>query len=455
MSRIAPIATLPLFWRLSGRRAVVIGGGPGAAWKAELLAAAGAQVHVFANHAGAEMTSLAGITLHPRAWLPADLATAALIVAEAQDRELAHAVRTARVPLNVIDTPAACDFQFGAIVNRSPLVIGISTDGGAPVLGQAIRRRVEAVLPQALGLWAAAARAFRHKARDALPGRAERRLFWERLVDAAFTRPPSPGELDALAADAARARPPEGEVIIVGAGPGDPELLTLKAVRALQSADVIVHDRLVGPRVLELGRREARRILAGKAGYGSAVAQADISALIVDLARAGERVVRLKGGDPALFARTGEELDACRAAGVTVSIVPGVTSASAAAAALGVSLTHREHAGRVQFVTAHENCGALPEKLDLAALADPAATTVVYMGGRTAPRLAQALIARGLPGATPVAIVTAASLPAETRHATTLARLAAGGPLAHDRPTIILIGRAVAVAAEHAARAAA
>uniref|UniRef100_UPI002C5A5184 uroporphyrinogen-III C-methyltransferase n=1 Tax=Enterovirga sp. TaxID=2026350 RepID=UPI002C5A5184 len=245
------------------------------------------------------------------------------------------------------------------------------------------------------------------------------------------------------------------EVVIVGAGPGDPELLTLKAMRELQAADVIVHDRLVTPAILELGRREARRVHVGKEGHGAACRQEDISSLLVDLALAGERVVRLKGGDPAIFGRTGEEVAACREAGVPVRIVPGITTASAAAAALGGSLTHRDHARRVEFVTGHDRTGRLPQDLDFAALADPRTTLVVYMARRTAAELAQRLLREGRAPATPAEAMTDVSRPDAAVAPMTLGDLARSGiPLPEGRPVIVLIGEALGACAAFEAAAA-
>lgn len=452
MSAIGPLAVLPLFWRTQGRRCIIVGGGAGAAWKAELLAAAGAEVHVFAPAPEAVFDPRA--TLHRRDWTPADLAGAALIIAESGEGGLLAAARAAGAPISLIDAPTDSDFQFGTIVNRSPVVIGISSGGGAPVLAQAIRRRIEAILPASVAQWAAAALAYRPRAKALLPRAAQRRCFWERLADAAL-RPgaPGPATLDHLTRSTPTA---SGEITLVGAGPGGAEWLTLAAVRALQAADVVVHDRLIGPDVLEMARREARRIAVGKAGYGAATPQSEIDALIVALALEGKRVVRLKGGDPAIFARTAEEVAAAHAAGVPITIVPGVTAASAAAAALGLSLSHRDLAARVQFVTAHAKDGVLAPGVDLAALADPQATTIVYMAGRTAPTLAQALIARGLPADTPAAVAIAVGWPEASHHRTTLAALAAGGPIAADGlPVLLLIGRALGIAVNDAARVAA
>jgi uroporphyrin-III C-methyltransferase / precorrin-2 dehydrogenase / sirohydrochlorin ferrochelatase len=463
-ARLAPLAKLPIFLELRGRRAIVAGGGDPAAWKAELLAASGANVVVFAEEAGPEILSLAdnqpAITLVRRAWREDDFAHAHVAVGHCSGPEeaarFAAAARRRGVPVNVIDAPDFCDFQFGTIVNRSPVVVGISTDGGAPVLGQAIRRRIEAILPASLGQWGRAAKQFRERLKTILPSATARRRFWEKFVDVTFISQAEEdaqlAELERLAREVASEppkRPVAGEVVIVGAGPGDAELLTMKAVRELQAADVIVYDRLVTAEVLELGRREARRIHAGKEGHGAACRQQDISTLVVDLARQGKRVVRLKGGDPGIFGRTAEEISACRSAGVPVRVVAGVTAASAAAAALGLSLTHRDYAQRLQFVTGHDRHGELPADLDLDALSDPRATTVVYMGRRTAAALAEQLLARGLPATTPALVVSNVSRRDEHRFVTTLEHLSFGIARGDDRAaTLVMIGAALAQRAE-------
>ena len=464
-ARLAPLAKLPIFMDLAGRRVVVIGGDEPTVWKAELLAATGAAVHVYAADPHPDLEALSrsagALTLHRRPWDGADLQDAALVVADAADREEALRIRNAAralgLPLNVIDKPEFCDFQFGTVVNRSPVVVGIMTDGAAPILGQAIRRRIEAVLPASLASWARTAKGFRDRLKALLPGRDDRRMFWERFVDRAFSSDAAETDQPAALEDLARGVGAStggrrGEVVLVGAGPGDPELLTLKAMRELQAADVIVYDKLVTPAVLELGRREARRVHVGKEGHGAACRQEDISALLVDRALAGERVVRLKGGDPSIFGRSGEELAACREAGVPIRVVPGVTSASAAAASLGLSLTHRDHAQRLQFVTGHDRHGDLPADLDFAALADPRATLVVYMGRHTAARLAERLILEGLPPDTPVLALTDVSRPDQACLRTDLAGLVAAAlPLPERRPLLILIGRALSAGREAAA----
>jgi uroporphyrin-III C-methyltransferase / precorrin-2 dehydrogenase / sirohydrochlorin ferrochelatase len=466
-ARIAPLATLPLFHKLRGRKVVVAGDGDGAVWKAELMLAAGSDVQVFAPDAAEGFARLAvraieagvdgAITVHSRPWRPGDLAGASLAIAETHDEtEAAAFVAAARlngVPVNVIDRPTHCDFQFGAIVNRSPLVIGISTDGAAPVFGQAIRTRIEALLPNGLKRWAEAARDWRPAVQARDLSFALRRRFWERFTALAMAEPGrEPAEKDkaSLLDETSRdtSLPQAGKVIFVGAGPGDPELLTMKAVRALQGADVILHDDLVSAEVLDLARREARRMLVGKTGHGPSCKQSDINGLMVALAAKGRRVVRLKSGDPGIFGRLTEELAACRRAGIATEIVPGITAAQGAAASLGLSLTERRLARRLQFVTGHGDDGALPNDLSDAALADPKATTIVYMPRRTIAELSARAIAAGLPPGTPAVAVIAATQPGETRVAGTIATLpglVAGTPA--SGPMLVMIGAAMANAA--------
>lgn len=448
--RMAPLSKLPIFLDLAGKRAVVAGGSAAAAWKAELLAAAGARVEVLAVEPGIELRRLAGstsIALVPRAWCAADLPGAAIAILDAADETeaaaFAAAAHAAGVLANVIDDPAFCDFQFGAIVNRSPVVIGISTDGAAPILGQAIRRRIEALLPIGIAAWAAAARRLRERIATELVLPNLRRAFWERFVDLAFTaRPGSTPEASLTGILAATgAGDGGGRVILVGAGPGDAELLTLKAVRALQSADVILFDDLVPAEVLDLARREATRTLVGKRAGRASCRQGDINSLMIRLARAGKRVVRLKSGDPMVFGRAGEEIAELEAAGVQVEVVPGITAALAMASALGVSLTHRDLAHSVRFVTAHGRAGALPADLDWRGLADPETTLVVYMGGGAAGALADRLMASGLAAGTPTCALAGIGRPSEQRWAGPLAQLAEGAHgLDTDQPILIGIG---------------
>ena len=458
---IGPLATLPVFFKLTGRDVALAGGGEGAAWKAELLAAAGARVAVYAADASPRMRALAGarpaIRIIPRRWEAADLRGVALAVLDAADGSEAEAFRdagrAAGAPVNVVDRPEFCDFSFATIVNRSPLVVAISTDGAAPVFAQVIRARLEALIPTSFAQWAEAARAWRRRVAALGLDFRQRRDFWERFADRAFAsadRGPDGADFDALAAaEAQSATPLRGRILLVGAGPGDPDLLTLKAVRALQSADVVLFDHLAPPRVLELARREARRVNVGKRGHGPSLKQSEITAILIALASAGKTVVRLKGGDPSVFGRANEEIAVARAAGIACEIVPGVTTALAAAASLGVSLSDKDRARRIQFVTAHDADGALPEGLEWRALVDADATTAVYMGVRTLPLLVAHLIAEGLDPETPAVMMENVSLENARRLAATIAELpiavAAWGMAG---PSLLLYGRALEGAGE-------
>ncbi len=376
---MAALSRLPVFFALDGKRVVVAGGNAAAAWKAELMSAAGAHVAVYAEDCGTEMLKLAAepprgpIAVEPRGWTAADFEGATLAIGAFDDDDaagaFAAAARAAHVAVNVIDKPAFCDFAFGAIVNRSPLVIGISTDGAAPVFAQAIRAKLEAMLPQGFALWAEAASRWRAAVKaSGLPFSA-RRKFWQLFTAHAVTHPDeAPGNDDFVGflngARGLGAAADYGSVTLVGAGPGDPELLTLRAVRALQSADVILFDDLVSREVLDFARREAKKLLVGKTGYGPSCKQDDINALMVGLAKQGKRVVRLKGGDPLIFARGAEEIAACKEAGIAVEVVPGITAAQGAAARLGLPLTGRGQARRLQYITGHARDGAMPADID-------------------------------------------------------------------------------------------
>src|SRR5271163_2130464 len=455
-ARMGRLSRLPAFFALEGKRGVVAGGGQAATWKAELLSAAGAHVDVFAPEPGEDMDALAAappagpITVYQRRWNTTDFAGAAIAVAECADdgqaAQFAAAARSAGVPVNVIDRPAFCDFAFGAVVNRSPLVIGISTDGAAPVFAQAIRAKIEGLLPRGFARWAEAARRWRTLVQATDLPFAARRHFWQLFAATAVSNPdrePATRDFDALLA-VTRAEPcaSAGRVTLVGAGPGNPELLTLRAVRALHAADVILFDDLVAPEILEFARREAKKMLVGKTGHKASCKQEEINALMVSLAKSGKHVVRLKGGDPMIFGRADEEIDACRAAGIAIEVVPGISTAQAAASRLGVSLTHRRDARRVQFVTAHAENGSLPDNLDWASIADPAATTAVYMPGRTIAEFAERAMAHGLAADTPAIAVAALGRSGERIVKATLGTIASRlSQEAPPTPLLVLIGR--------------
>ena len=459
--RIGALGVLPVFLDLARKRVAIAGAGPAAAWKAELFCAAGAQVTVFAvpEAISEEMAALAArepaLTLAGHAWRPADIAKSTVAVADAgsegEAAAFAAAARSAGVPCNVIDRPEYCQFQFGSIVNRSPVVVGISTSGAAPILGQTVRRRIETLLPPALAGWAALARRLRGSVAAGLQPGSARRAFWEDFAERAFGPAPAPDiESFAQLPRAVGETGHGGHVTFVGAGPGDAELLTLKAVCALQAADAILFDDLVSDGVLELARREARRILVGKRAGRPGCKQHEINDMMIALARAGRRVVRLKSGDPMIFGRAGEEIAALEAEGIGYDVVPGITAGLAMAARLGVSLTNRDCAKSVRFVTGHSKDGGLPRDVDWGTIADPSATTVFYMGGRTAPQIAASLIARGLPADTPVAVAASIGRADETIRITDLAGLSGAiDALGIDRPILIGIGRVFAARARH------
>ena len=458
-ARMGPLARLPVFLSLDGKRAVLAGGSPAAVWKAELLSASGARVEVFAIEICDELQQLAvdpprgAITITRRNWTAADLKESAVAVGAFEDDEgaaaFASAARAAGVPVNVIDKPAFCDFSFGAIVNRSPLVIGISTDGAAPVFAQAIRAKLEALLPKGFADWAAAAGRWRGALKLAGLSFAARRKFWQIFTAHAIANPdqePTQVDFDSFVAEVKGlgAAVDSGSVTLVGAGPGDPELLTLRAVRALQSADVILFDDLVSREVMDFARREARKMLVGKTGFGPSCTQEDINSLMVSLAKQGKRVVRLKSGDPLIFGRAAEEMAACEAARIPVDVVPGITSVQGAASRLGIALTDRKKARRLQYVTGHAKNGGVPADLDWKSLADPSTTTAIFMPTRTLAALAEKAIAEGLDRNTPALAISRATRPDQAVVSAPIGELAerlaqAGLP----GPVLVMIGRAL------------
>ena len=408
------ISFFPAVFRLSGQRVVIAGGGELATRKARLVAGAGVDLcfvaPVFAPAIREEWSQRASFI--ERAPETADFAEAVLaFVAEEDDaiaEDYAQIARRSGVPLNVVDRPELSDFQTPSIVRRGEVTIAISTGGAAPVLGKLLRERIEAMLPARLGELAAMARAFR-PAVAAKIAPAMRRRFWERVfrgdIAERFLGGDVSGAREATiasinSADDAR----RGVVHIVGAGPGDPELLTLKALRLIQMADVIVHDRLVGKAILELARRDAERFYVGKEKSNHSVSQRQIEAMLIREAKAGKIVVRLKGGDPFIFGRGGEELDRVRAAGIPAFVTPGITAATGGAASVGLPLTHRDYAQAVTLVTGHGQGDGDPD-LDWQALAALGQTLVIYMGVSNAGTIAANLIAHGRAGDTPAAII--------------------------------------------------
>jgi uroporphyrin-III C-methyltransferase/precorrin-2 dehydrogenase/sirohydrochlorin ferrochelatase len=448
----------PLFADLRDRPVLLVGGGAVAARKAVRLLAAGARVKVGAPTLAPELQALVatGRLEHlsgrfDPAWLDGAWLAIAATDEATVNRAVAAAAGARRLFVNVVDEAGLCTFQTPAVVERGPLRIAISSGGTAPVLARQLRARIEALLDDSLGMLATLLGRWRRRIRARLPRLPARRRFLESLADGEVGRLLRQGRIAAaeraLAAALHRAgRESTGFVSLVGAGPGDPGLLTLKAQRRLQEADTILHDHLVSPDVLALARRDAEFIAVGKQAGGHRVAQARIHALMLEHARAGKRVVRLKGGDPFVFGRGGEELEFLRAHGIDYEVVPGITAALACAAYAGVPLTHREHAQSLRLVTAHGRDGAEP---DWTALAAERQTLAVYMGVSELDTVRTRLLAHGRAATTPFALVENGSRPEQRVIVGTLADLPETARAHGVRsPALLIIGEVAALATD-------
>jgi uroporphyrin-III C-methyltransferase/precorrin-2 dehydrogenase/sirohydrochlorin ferrochelatase len=436
----------PILIDLAGRLVVIAGAGEAALQKVRLVLKSEARVRVVGEGPHGELVGLAGrnrIDLIDRPFRPDDLDGAVLAYGAhgdpALDRAVSAAARARGVAVNVVDGPEQSDFITPAIVDRDPVTVAIGTEGAAPVLARMIKARIEATLPSGLGRVAAVAAGLRDRVARQLRDGAPRRRFWRLLFEAGWGE--KPASVAALAENLLADRPlePAGKVWLVGAGPGDPELMTLKARRILDGADVVVHDRLVDQPVLELARREARFIPVGKTPGVSSISQSEINDILVAEASAGHRVVRLKGGDPLIFGRADEEMAALHAAGIEVEIVPGITAASAAAAAAKISLTRRARNQAVALITARGSDG--PAEHDWRALAADGSAFAVYMGVGQARFLQGRLLLHGARSETPVTVVENASRPDERIVWGTLAQLPALiGENGITGPAVLLIG---------------
>jgi len=454
------MAPFPAFLNLRDRRCLVVGGGAAAARKAERLLRAGAAVSVAAPSLGDELGNLqrqGRVRIIGRAFTAEMLEGCALVISASGrddvDRSVSAAAQARKIPVNVVDRPELSSFTVPAVVERDPIVIGISSGGAAPLLARRLRAEIEARLPAGLGRLARFAGSFRGAVKAKIPDPRARLRFWEGVFDGPVAEAVLGGSetrarermLALVNRPDSAATAPEGTVYIVGAGPGDPDLLTLRALRLMQQADLVIYDRLVGPAILDYVRRDAERVFVGKAPGRQQRSQAEINALMVREARAGRRVLRLKGGDPFVFGRGGEELDHLRAAGVAVEVVPGITAATGCAAAAGIPLTHRDHASAVTFVAGQLKPGA-PEP-DWAALAAARQTLAIYMGVAAAGRIAARLIAHGMDPATPAAVVENGTRPEQRVLTGTLAEL---GPMVAEGgikgPALLIVGEVVALA---------
>lgn len=445
---------LPLFHNLKGRNVLLVGGGEVALRKGRLLADAGAALKVVAPEVDPQLNELA---LHSqgsvqlRGYQVDDLQDICLVIAATDDEPLNAQIsvqaQALGVPVNVVDAPKLCSVIFPAIVDRSPLIVAITSGGDAPVLARLIRAKIETWIPATYGQLAGLSKRFRARVKALFPNVQQRRVFWEDVFQGQIAESVFAGKLHEgerlLEEKIAGAAPRQlGEVYLVGAGPGDPDLLTFRALRLMQQADVVLYDRLVAPAIVELCRRDAERIYVGKRRADHALPQEQINQRLVTLAKEGKRVLRLKGGDPFIFGRGGEEIEELAAEGIPFQVVPGITAASGCAAYAGIPLTHRDYAQSVRFVTGHLKDGScdLPWR-DLVA---PGQTLVFYMGLVGLPQICAQLIAHGRAAETPVALIEQGTTQQQRVYIGTLATLPA--LLAQQQvhaPTLVIVGEVV------------
>ena len=450
----------PVFFDLNGLHVLVVGGGEVALRKVSLLERSGALITVVAPRIAPELEQRAAagtLKLVSREFVPEDLDGARLVIVatsrRAVNRFIAKLSDARAIPVNVVDDREASRFIVPAIVDRDPVLVAISTGGASPVLARRLRERLEALLPRRLGELALWLRGLRKTSRDRLRDTDERRRFFETVVDGAAARRFIDGDphgalriAQRLLASTSTAPRATGDVTLVGAGPGDPELLTLKALRALQDADVIFYDRLVSTAVLDLARRDAAKVCVGKSAGGASITQSQINDLLIKHAALGKRVVRLKGGDPFIFGRGGEELAALAQARIKFSVVPGVTAAAGCAAYAGIPLTHRDYAHSVTFVTGHADKNG--QEPDWRALAMPGATAVFYMGLARLDRIVARLLEHGAAATRPAAVIAHGTLPDQQVISATLETIgsaASGASL--ETPALLVVGEVVALSA--------
>ncbi|HJT50392.1 MAG TPA: siroheme synthase CysG [Nitrosospira sp.] len=456
---------LPIFFNIKNRTCLVVGGGEVAARKISLLLRAGAHVTVVAPRISIEVEQLRQsernrIVYHAEPFHPDHLADAVLAIAATDDPGVNQAVSGAagrlHLPVNVVDNPELCSFIMPSIVDRSPILVAVSSGGASPVLARLLRARLETLIPSAYGRLAAYASDLRGRVKHTFSRPEARRRFWENVLQGPFAELVFAGKDSAAKAYLERAleqqaaesmqeqasKQTQGEVYLVGAGPGDPELLTFRAMRLMQQADVVVYDRLVSPEILDMVRRDAPRIYAGKERSKHVMPQESINELLVRLAREGKRVLRLKGGDPFIFGRGGEEIETLSGEGIPFQVVPGITAANGAASYAGIPLTHRDYAQSCVFVTGHLKDGSVD--LDWQMLARPKQTIVVYMGLLGLPVLCQQLVAHGLPSQTPAAIVQQGTTHKQRVLTGTLQTLPGLTASAHlVPPTLVIVGEVV------------
>lgn len=410
---------LPIFLNVQGKRTLIVGSGVAAARKADLLLRAGSDLTIVTPELGDELAHLAEsfeFTHQATALKAEDLEGCMIAFGCSEDDSVNQNLRElagrAGIMVNVTDKTEDCDFIMPALVDRTPLLIAISSGGTSPLLVRMLKARFETTIPAAYGRLAEFAGNYRDRIKTLIPNMTRRRRFWESMVSgpvaehlfsAQYEEAESLMETQLAEASVSGDQPPPGEVYLVGTGPGDPDLLTFRALRLMQQADVVLYDRLIGEGILNLVRRDARRIYVGKLKNNHTVPQEEIGHMLIDLARQGKRVLRLKGGDPFVFGRGGEEIEALSENGIAFQVVPGVTAASGCAAYAGIPLTHRDHAQACVFVTGHEKDGQL--KLNWQSLIQPRQTVVVYMGLSSLEAITQGFLDHGAAPSTPAAVI--------------------------------------------------
>jgi len=446
---------LPIFLDLRDQRCLVVGGGEVAERKTSLLLRAGARVTVVSPalcQGLQRRLDTDEIAHHGRSYVDGDLVGCRVAFAATDDRavnaEVSRAARALNIPVNVADDPALCSFIMPSILDRSPVVAAVSTGGASPVLARLIRMRLEQLIPSSYGRLGAFVETFREQVKARFSAGRERKAFWEKVLQGPIAERVLAGQESAArkmmtaAITADDTTLSAGEVYLVGGGPGDPDLLSSKALRLMQQADVVVYDRLVSVPVLDLTRRDAERLYVGKERDRHALPQEEINALLARLAKEGKRVLRLKGGDPFIFGRGGEEIETLMAEGVPFQVVPGITAAAGCASYAGIPLTHRDYSQACLFVTGHLKDGTTD--LNWTALAQPNQTVVIYMGLNGLPVICRELIAHGMPATTPIALIEKGTTPDQSVIIGTLEEMPGRVAEASVRaPTLIIVGEVV------------
>jgi uroporphyrin-III C-methyltransferase/precorrin-2 dehydrogenase/sirohydrochlorin ferrochelatase len=442
---------LPIFLNIKDKLCLVVGGGDVATRKAGLLLEAGAKVRVVAPHIEAALTEKIEIEFIVSCFEPQHLDGMTLVIAATNDRAVNRLIsvlaQALNIPVNVVDDPWLCSFIMPAILDRSPLMVAFSSGGVSPVLARMLRSKLETIIPQNFSHLAAFAERFRDEVKASIAIPEKRRIFWENALEGVIAEKVLAGDESSAEALLQQMLADEndvvsGEVFLVGAGPGDPDLLTFRALRLMQKADVVLYDNLVAKPIVEMTRRDAQRIYVGKQRDNHTLPQEEINDLLVRLAKEGKRVLRLKGGDPFIFGRGGEEIETLAAHGIPFQVVPGITAASGVASYAGIPLTHRDHAQSCIFVTGHLKDGSMD--LDWETLAKPKQTIVVYMGLHGLTTLCAELVKHGLPDSTPAALVQQGTTQKQRVFTGTLATLSGIAELGQPQaPTLIIVGGVV------------